>query len=99
MIKIKNKLKNDFNKRFLNHKLDIPHLILHTIVTNKIIHKNKRNQLAIHFQNNRGLVSKLRNRCLITARPRALIKLFKISRIKFKDFSDIGFLPGIKRSS
>jgi small subunit ribosomal protein S14 len=43
--------------------------------------------------------SVIKDRCIITGRSRGLIKDFKISRLKFKEFSLKGLLPNIKKQS
>ena len=42
---------------------------------------------------------RLHNRCLLTGRPRAYLRRFGISRIKFRDMALEGKIPGVKKSS
>ena len=42
---------------------------------------------------------RVRNRCALTGRPRGYIKLFDLSRIKFRELALDGKLPGIKKTS
>lgn len=42
---------------------------------------------------------RLRNRCKITGRPRAYIRFFGISRIKFRDLALDGKIPGVSKAS
>ena len=42
---------------------------------------------------------RLRNRCMITGRPRGYIRQFGISRIKFRELASDGKIPGITKSS
>ena len=42
---------------------------------------------------------RLKNRCLITGRPRGYMRYFGISRIAFRDMALIGKIPGVKKSS
>ena len=44
-------------------------------------------------------VSRLRNRCAITGRPRAYMSFFGVSRIKFRELASFGLLPGVKKAS
>ncbi|QTJ62858.1 30S ribosomal protein S14 [Candidatus Nardonella dryophthoridicola] len=44
-------------------------------------------------------IVRLRNRCYITGRPRGFIRYFGLSRIKFRELSLLGNIPGIKKSS
>ncbi len=43
--------------------------------------------------------TRLRNRCLITGRPRAVMSRFGISRIKLRELLMRGEIPGLEKSS
>jgi small subunit ribosomal protein S14 len=42
---------------------------------------------------------RLKNRCQITGRPRAYIRKFGISRIKFREMALAGKIPGVTKAS
>lgn len=42
---------------------------------------------------------RLRNRCKLTGRPRGYIRIFGLSRIKFRELAENGLIPGIKKAS
>ena len=42
---------------------------------------------------------RLRNRCIMTGRPRGVYRKFKLSRIAFRELASEGKLPGIIKSS
>ncbi len=42
---------------------------------------------------------RLKNRCMLTGRPRAYIRRFGISRIKFRELALEGKIPGVKKTS
>ena len=42
---------------------------------------------------------RLKNRCLMTGRPRGYIRRFGISRIKFRELALQGKIPGVKKTS
>ena len=42
---------------------------------------------------------RLRNRCMITGRPRGYIRQFGISRIVFREMASQGLIPGVKKAS
>jgi small subunit ribosomal protein S14 len=42
---------------------------------------------------------RLRNRCSITARSRGYLRLFRMSRITFREFAAEGLLPGVFKAS
>jgi len=43
--------------------------------------------------------NRIRNRCLLTGRPRAVYRKFKLSRIAFRELALRGMIPGITKSS
>jgi len=42
---------------------------------------------------------RLRNRCALTGRPRGYVRMFGISRIKFRDLASDGKIPGVTKAS
>ena len=42
---------------------------------------------------------RLRNRCMLTGRPRGYMRQFGISRITFSEMASKGLIPGIKKAS
>ncbi len=42
---------------------------------------------------------RVRNRCLVTGRPRAHIRKFGLSRITFREMASNGLIPGVTKSS
>ncbi len=42
---------------------------------------------------------RVRNRCMITGRPRGYMRLFGISRIQFREMASKGLIPGVKKAS
>lgn len=42
---------------------------------------------------------RLRNRCMVTGRPRGYYRKFGVSRLVFREMALIGEIPGIKKSS
>ena len=46
-----------------------------------------------------GCVTRIRNRCVITDRPRGVVKQFRLARHKFHQIADKGLIPGMQRSS
>ncbi|MEI6887366.1 MAG: type Z 30S ribosomal protein S14 [bacterium] len=39
------------------------------------------------------------NRCAITGRKRGYIRLFGLSRVKFREMANAGLLPGVRKAS
>ena len=46
-----------------------------------------------------GSVTRIRNRCVLTDRPRGVLSQYHLSRHKFKQLADNGSIPGVRRSS
>jgi small subunit ribosomal protein S14 len=42
---------------------------------------------------------KVRNRCIITGRGKAINQTFKLSRLEFRRWANLSKLPGLKKSS
>jgi len=42
---------------------------------------------------------RLRNRCKVTGRPRAYIRRFGVSRVKFREMALDGKIPGVRKAS
>ena len=43
--------------------------------------------------------TRIRNRCLVTGRPRAYYRKLKMSRISLRDLGSAGLIPGLVKSS
>jgi len=43
--------------------------------------------------------TRIRNRCLVTGRPRAYIGRFGVSRLQFREMALAGLIPGVTKSS
>jgi small subunit ribosomal protein S14 len=43
--------------------------------------------------------TRVRNRCEMTGRPRAVYRRFKLSRIALRQLASIGLVPGVTKSS
>ena len=43
--------------------------------------------------------TRIRNRCALSGRPRGYMRMFKLSRIKFRELALEGKLPGVKKTS
>ena len=46
-----------------------------------------------------GSATRIRNRCLVTGRPRGNYQKFKMSRIALRDLASAGLIPGMVKSS
>jgi small subunit ribosomal protein S14 len=46
-----------------------------------------------------GAAIRVRNRCTLTGRPRAVYRKFKMSRIALRELASTGMIPGMVKSS
>ena len=46
-----------------------------------------------------GSITRLHNRCILTSRPRAIYKDFKMSRLMFRKYASQGKLASIRKAS
>ncbi len=56
-------------------------------------------QLKLQKLPRNALAVRLRNRCQLTGRSRAVYKKFNLSRIKFRELAHQGLLPGVSKAS
>lgn len=96
---MKQKLKKDYQKRLNYKQLEIKRLQYLAIKNNSILPLSIRQKAEEELVKLNGQRSKIRNRCVLTGRSRAIIKEWKISRIKFKLLADQGLIPGVRRAS
>ena len=74
---------------------------LKQIIMNKSLPMDERFQAQMKLNNmpRDGSSIRVRNRCLITGRPRGNYRKFKMSRIAFRELASTGQIPGIVISS
>ncbi len=56
-------------------------------------------QMKLNEMPRDGSFIRVRNRCLVTGRPRGNYRKFKMSRIAFRELASTGQIPGILKSS
>jgi small subunit ribosomal protein S14 len=91
----------DKNRRSFYNVLEKKKKILYFIVKNLNISLNKRTFAYKCLVNlsNISAISRIRNRCVFSNRPRAVYRKFKLSRIFFKSYALQGILMGVRKSS
>ena len=100
MAKLSSIQKNLFRKKLIN-KFKTKREVLKSKIKNKnlsleerIVLQNKLNDLPRN-----GSAIRHRNRCELTGRPRGNYRKFGLSRIKLRELSMNGDLPGVVKSS
>ena len=56
-------------------------------------------QMKLNEMPRDGSPIRVRNRCLVTGRPRGNYRKFKMSRIAFRELASTGQVPGVLKSS
>ena len=46
-----------------------------------------------------GNPTRVRNRCMVTGRPRAYYRKFKLARVMLRELANKGMIPGVTKSS
>ena len=74
---------------------------LKKIIMNKDLPLDERfaAQMKLNAMPRDGSYIRVRNRCLVTGRPRGNYRKFKMSRIAFRELASTGQVPGILKSS
>jgi small subunit ribosomal protein S14 len=56
-------------------------------------------QLSLQKMSRNSSASRLRNRCVLTGRPRGVFKRFNLSRTQIREQAMLGNVPGLKKAS
>lgn len=56
-------------------------------------------QIALEKLPNNSSITRMRNRCALSGKPRAFMREFNLSRMAFRKFALLGLLPGVKKAS
>jgi len=98
---MKNQIERDKKRRNLYKKYELKRLKLKSIIqdlsVSPAIRYNATLKLAKLPRNSSPI--RVRNRCVITGRPRGIVTDFKMSRLCFRDNALFGLLSGVKKSS
>lgn len=74
-------------------------ILVNKYLKKRIFLKKSKNYEGLQLLPKNSCPVRLRNRCSLTGRPRGYIRLYGISRIKFRELASYGYLPGVKKSS
>ena len=94
-------IENNNKKKRLVNKYAKKRAELKAIIKNRDlpIEERFKAQLALNELPRNGAKIRLRNRCSVSGRPRGNYRKFKLSRIKFRELSLQGLVPGVTKSS
>lgn len=96
-----NFIQKDYVKRQLVAKNELKKLEYKYIIKNQKIIKEIRYKYIekLNKLNRNSSETKIKNRCILTGRAKAVYKMFRLSRIKFRELASQGMLPGVKKAS
>jgi ribosomal protein S14 len=96
-----NSIQKDQKRRNLYAKYEIKRFILKSMIRDLSLPKNLRfqsiNELSKLPRN--SSLGRIKNRCTQTGRSKSNYKMFKISRITFRELALKGLLPGVTKAS
>lgn len=94
-------INRDIKRRQLYKKYELIRNLLKSIIYNRnlkpIIRYNA--FLKLNSLPKDSSIVRIRNRCVLTGRSRAVYKLFKISRTIFRKLASNGYIQGVQKSS
>ena len=92
----------DKNRRNIFSRLEKKRIVLNYILKNINLTKDVREQafLQSRLLFSKGVaITKIKNRCVLSNRSRAVYRKFKLSRIFFKQYALQGLIMGAKKAS
>nr|YP_010394649.1 ribosomal protein S14 [Plasmopara halstedii]DAZ89086.1 TPA_asm: ribosomal protein S14 [Plasmopara halstedii] len=95
------KIKKNIKQRYIFKNFEKNRLILKILSKNLNIEKNLRWKLQQKwfFFHQNSSITRIKNLCILTGRPKSIYRLFKISRIQLRQLASKGILPGISKYS
>ena len=101
LILMKYRLLKDRRRRILHSLFEPRRNILRSIVENINLTPQLRGQAyrALLQRPRDASPTRIRNRCVLTNRPRAIVRRFGLSRLIFRKLALEGFLLGVKKAS
>lgn len=96
-----NLIGRDLSRRKQTCKYELSRLTLKSIIENRSLGEQERFRAAIKLSGlpRNSSKTRLRNRCVLTGRARAVYRFCKFSRIELRRLAGQGRLPGITKSS
>jgi small subunit ribosomal protein S14 len=94
-------IQKDKKRRFLSSKYEMKRVLFKSMSRDSFLPKDIRlkclEKLAELPRNSSPI--RVRNRCTLTGRSRGHLRLFRMSRITFRELAGEGLLPGVLKSS
>ena len=90
-------IEKDKTKRQVFHKYERKRALLRALIRNENLSRRTRWKIALqlHRLPRNGSPTRIRNRCVLTGRPRGIQRNFKVSRITLRNLISQGNVPGV----
>jgi small subunit ribosomal protein S14 len=94
-------VEKDKKRRNLYSKYEKKRVLLKALYRNQHLPQNVRWRISMRLAElpRNSAPSRIRNRCVISGRPRAVHRYFKVSRTVLRDLISYGLTPGMTKSS
>jgi ribosomal protein S14 len=98
---MKNKIKIYKKRRNLFKDLEVKRTIYKSIIKNATIPLASKLKASIKLceLSRNSSITRVKNRCILTGRPKSVYRQFRISRICFRELASNGLLTGVFKSS
>jgi small subunit ribosomal protein S14 len=98
---MKNKINKDAARRLLAAKFEIKRMHYRAVIQDRNLPHGIRHELTTKLTTlpRNSSKTRIRNRCIVTGRPRSVYSQFRFSRIIFRQLASSGLIPGISKSS
>lgn len=94
-------VRRDRRRRELVAQYEGERLRLRAIIRNRILPEQIQSEARkdLTAQPRDACLTRVRSRCVLTGRSRGVVRDYRLSRMKFRQFADFGMLSGVTRSS
>ena len=92
----------DARRRLINEKYASKRLRLRSITRCDVLPDEVRQKASTELAETLprdSSITRVRNRCMLTGRPRGILSQFRLSRMEFRKLADAAELPGMTRST
>lgn len=96
---MKHQLYKDLNKRILFNNIELKKNILKFFLLNNLKKKTLKNKIMYNYNLYLKSYIQIQNRCVLTNRQYSVYSLFKLSRIRIREYALQGILYGVKKAS
>lgn len=95
------KVKININQRYIFQMFEKKRLVLKILINNLLLKRKKRRKIQQQFFSfpNTSSITRIKNLCVLTGRPRSVYRFLKISRLQFRKLASKGYLTGISKYS